>query len=139
VPVTVRVQIDWGEGGWWKVVDDIDRAKSGSGWAIIGSFLNRGQNDIEVGKVVVQCQTSKSNIKRVQVYVVSPTGLEVVGPSDRWLDLRQEFPLLCDTIEMAKGARPPDPAHPLAAFTNEELLAELERRGAYSCKPLAND
>lgn len=138
---TIRVTIEKPTGsghreGWWKQVSGIDRSKNG-GWAITGDFLDGGEQDIPVGAVLVCCDprgSARHGWKGVSVHLASPTGLELIKGEgcDEYgdFDLRKKLPSLLDCIELAMDLRRPgEEKGPLSAFTNEELLAELARRG----------
>jgi len=122
--------------GWWKRVTGIDRDKSG-GWAILGNFLNDGEQDLPVGAVLVCCDprgSARHSWKGVSVHLATPKGLELIKGEgcDEYGDfnLRKQLPSLLDCIELAMDLRSPNEDDgPLSPFTNEELLAELARRG----------
>ena len=114
--------------GWWKSVDGIDRSAKG-GYCIEGSWLNEGEADLDSGTVLVACiprgSVANGN-KAIQVYVVEPDGLEPRGGE---YDLWTQTPSLLDEIENALNEAVDIEEGPLSAFSNEELLAELRRRG----------
>jgi hypothetical protein len=122
--------------GWWKRVSSINREKNG-GWAIDGTFLNNGEQDIPIGAVLVCMDprgSARHSWKGVSVHLVTPEGLELIkgnGCDEHGdFNLRTQCPSLLDCIELAMDLRRPDEDDsPLAAFTNQELLAELARRG----------
>lgn len=140
---TVRVNIQKPQGsgqrtGWWKEVSGLDRSKRG-GWCILGDFVNEGEQDFQVGSVLIRCApagSARHGWKATRVYSVTPDGLLVVKgegcDEDGDFDLHKQTPSLLDTIELAMDSRRVDPDqvdNPLAPFTNEELVAELVRRG----------
>ena len=136
-----RVQIDIPTAsgrrqGWCKLVTGIDRSKRG-GWAILGDFLNEGETDLKVGAVIATMApvgSAKNGGKEVIVEIVQPDGLETVRgegcASDGYFDLWKKLPTLLDCIEVAMTLRPEGTSgDPFAPFTDEELAAELQRRG----------
>ena len=130
--MNVRIQIEnetnsGNRRGWHKRVTAVDQSKR-NGYALEGEFLNDGEHDVEVGAVIVECYPTgsvKNGGKQGCVYVVQADG-SLVRQHDS-VDWHSQFPTLRDqVVEALAGEKP----NPLAAFSTEELQAEIARRVA---------
>lgn len=138
---TVHVEVDTPTAsgqrkGWWKKVTSIarDQAHRG-GFSLIGNFLGPGTRAVEVGAVLVRCEptgSQKHGSKMVTVKLITPNGVSNLRHPSRnrdELDLKMEIDLVHEVVEMGLLSRPPVEGNPLAVFSNDELIKELNRRG----------
>ena len=122
---------------WRKHLEKIDKEKT-NGYAFIGEWLRAGERaELEIGSFIL-CYDEPGSMKnwypvvRLFKVVENGNGLEEVycwegDVNERsWaLAVRDEIAVILDG---AQGQEPEEES-PLARFSDEELIAELERRG----------
>ena len=110
---------------WCKHITSVDTSKS-NGYAFDGSFLkNNVLTELPEGSVIVQvypCGSVKNGYQRGRLFRIE--GEELVEHIDE--DWRDSFLLIRDKAEELLGNQP---ASPLAGFSDEDLIAEIKRRG----------
>ena len=119
---------------WVKWVDSVDTSKT-NGYAFVGDFVKDGTIEIEVGqpRLLLAQATSgsmKYNSAYYQIVKLNEDGsLTALDISDNdqnlgWaLRIRDSVKNVLDSISNT------EPENPLTQFSNEELLAEIKRRG----------
>lgn len=134
-PPVVAVDIpETGDGrlkSWAKVVTDVDETKS-SGWAFEGEFIATGGiQDVPVGAVVLVYgeKGSRGNPRPVvALYTVNPDStlsLEVETAGKAWARTLRDR-----VVELLSDSPPPPSAMiEWSLVSDEELLAEVRRRG----------
>ncbi len=110
---------------WAKIVKSVDQSKS-NGYAFIGDFINAEQKyELEIGTYIMQYGEFYSETK-VRLLQITPDGLEQIK---EWGELdKSDWALSCRD-EIAELISQKQNINPLEKFSNEELLAELQRRG----------
>ena len=117
---------------WAKVLESVDTTKP-NGYAFLGNWLRRGERaELTVGSYVLTYDepgSMKNWYPVVKLYRVTPDGLEValeyegeIGERSWALAVRDR---IAEILAESRGETP----NPLAAFGDEELIAELQRRG----------
>ena len=123
-----NVQASGRRKGWTKLVYDVDTSKT-NGYAFDGRFLNDGKHDLEVGAVLVSkdpCGSVKNGHDEGMLGIVQADGsIDWTCAAKDW---RKDFLDLRDAVAEALN-REVEPVNPLAAYTDEQILAELHRRG----------
>lgn len=115
---------------WVKQVTSIDELATG-GYAFVGPFLATGTVDVSTPMVLVTATTRGSQKYHTTTYNVlllnqegdlAITDIATTDKERGWaLRIRAQ---VADLVEMVQGNK----HNPLAAFTDEELLAEIHRR-----------
>jgi len=131
--------------GWVKLVTGIDRTQKG-GFALQGEFLNEGEQDLPAGAVQVRCSPNGSAKSGDKEYACRNVGGSLLSEEDgKWsAGYDQCSPTFLDVVQgklnvalQIQGAAKAtlDPAvldsilDGLKRYTDEQLIAELERRG----------
>jgi len=120
---------------WRKLLADVDKTKT-NGYAFVGEWLRAGERaELEVGSFIL-CYDEAGSMKNwypvVRLHKVVENGLEEVY---RWEgDVRERSWALAVRDEIAAilaeaQGQEPEEESPLASISDEELIAELERRG----------
>lgn len=110
---------------WAKIVKSVDQSKS-NGYAFVGDFINAEQKyELEIGTYIMQYGEFYSETK-VRLLQVTADGLQQIKEWDG-LD-KSDWALSCRD-EIAELISQKQNINPLEKFSNEELLAELQRRG----------
>ncbi len=119
---------------WAKWVDGVDNTKD-TGYAFVGTFIKDGTQDIDLSRprviLVASVTGSRANNHTDYAVLVLNTDGSLtktdIADSDKlrgWaLRLRQPIADLLNELSLA------EPESPLAGYSDEELLAELQRRG----------
>jgi len=125
---------------WRKLLTKVDREQS-NGYAFVGEWLKAGERaELEVGSFIL-CYDEAGSMKNwypvVRLHKVVENGLE---EAYRWegsirerswaLAVRDEIA----TILAEAQGQEPEEVSPLASISDEELIAELERRGYTTVK-----
>ena len=120
---------------WRKHLESVDKEKA-NGYAFVGNWLRAGEREeIEVGSFIL-CYDEPGSVKNwypvVRLFKVVENGLSEMY---RWEgDIRERSWALAVRDEIAailaeaQGQKPEEES-PLASISDEELIAELERRG----------
>jgi hypothetical protein len=124
--VEIRYEGDYRFKNWQKVLTSVDLSKS-NGYAFRGEFLPAGKAELEVGTFLLYYGEKGSRRNQDPLAVlkkVTDEGLEEVYRKEdlgkRWaLDVRDEIAEIVNDAAME---------NPLARYSVEELLAEIERR-----------
>ena len=132
--VTIPESLDYRKKTWRKHLERVDKTKA-NGYAFIGNWLRAGERaELEVGSFILCYDEPGTRNWRpvVRLFKVVENGLEEVY---RWegrvreyswaLAVRDEIAAI---LAEAQGQEPKEES-PLAGFSDEELIAELERRG----------
>jgi len=128
---------------WRKLLTQVDKTKA-NGYAFVGEWLRAGERaELEVGSFIL-CYDEPGSMKnwypvvRLFKVVENGNGLEEVycwegDVHERsWaLAVRDEIAAI---LAEAQGQKPEEES-PLASISDEELIAELERRGYTVTKP----
>jgi hypothetical protein len=112
---------------WAKVLKSVDQSKS-NGYAFQGDFINSGKAELEIGTYILfygEKGSMKYHDPMVSVQKVTENGLEEMYRKEdldrHWaLDVRDEIAKIIN--EMKKES-------PLAKYSNEELMEEMQNRG----------
>lgn len=118
-------------GGWTKSVTGLDKSQS-SGYSIQGAFMRKDAFDIyEIGGVYLDCNISGSRKNQHHTYtlfrVLSAEEGEVLATDNT--NTRNWAVNLWPAIEAALADGGNAVPSPLAAYSTEELIAELVSRG----------
>jgi hypothetical protein len=117
--------------GWSKRVENVDESKE-NGYAFDGEFLpDRKEIEIPVGAIVIQ-KNPKGSVKNGynegKIYRVSEEGSLVDLHPEVEFNWRNDFLTFRDHVaEAINGVESSE----LSKYTNEELIAELKKRGKY--------
>lgn len=137
---TVIIKTEYASGNrksWWKIITDIDSNQRG-GYAFDGDFLQDGERELPVGSLllhVTHAGSVKNGYQEGNLYAVEADGsLREIVTGLNW---REHFVTLRKAAEdyLAKqNAQVVEAAdayviNALAAATNDELIAEVRRRG----------
>jgi len=110
---------------WSKIVTGIDETKN-NGYSVIGDFLKEDTElDLPEGALVVQCipdGSVKHGGKHARLFKVTADGLIEVAYCPDWYKFFLSFR---DDIKRELGQK----ENPLEKFSDDELVAELCRRG----------
>lgn len=133
--VTIPETLDRRKKTWRKLLESVDKTKA-NGYAFVGDWLRAGEREeLEVGSFIL-CYDEPGSMKNwypvVRMFKVVENGLEEVfhwegNTRERsWaLAVRDEI-----SVILAKAQRQePEEGSLLASISDEELIAELERRG----------
>jgi len=129
---------------WRKLLTQVDKTKA-NGYAFIGNWLRAWERaELEMGSFIL-CYDEPGSVKNwypvVRVFKVVENGLEKVyrwegnfGERSWALAVRDDIAAI---LAEAQGQEPQEPEEGslLARFSDEELIAELERRGYTVTKP----
>ena len=133
--VTIPETLDRRKKTWRKHLESVDKEKA-NGYAFVGDWLRAGEREeLEVGSFIL-CYDEAGSMKNwypvVRLYKVVENGLEEVycwegNTRERsWaLAVRDEI----STILAEAQGQEPEEGSLLASISDEELIAELERRG----------
>ena len=115
-------------GGWVKKVTSVDKTKS-NGYAFDGEFVNPKDGLSECGNgyyIICSVEGSrKSQVKMVAVFEINGDTVEKVID---WVEGNDWALKIRDKVAELLEAPKPE-VNPLAAYSTEQLLAELRRRG----------
>lgn len=118
----------WAHKKWAKIVVAVDQSKN-NGYAFQGDFLNLDRkHELEVGTYILQYGEfgdSRSGKINIRLLRVTADGLEEIK---EWEDLGKSWALGCRD-EIAEIVNTKEETNPLEAYSVEDLLAELKRRG----------
>ena len=125
---------------WRKLLTNVDREQS-NGYAFVGEWLKAGERaELEVGSFIL-CYDEAGSMKNwypvVRMFKVVENGLE---EAYRWEgSIRERSWALAvrdaiATILAEAQGQEPEEVSPLASISDEELIAELERRGYTTVK-----
>jgi len=134
--VTIPEPLDDRKRSWRKLLTQVDKEKT-NGYAFVGEWLRAGERaELEVGSFIL-CYDEPGSVKRWYPVI----RMFKVGVDDdlnevyRWegsvcerswaLAVRDDIAAVLAEAQVQK----PEEGAPLAGFTDEELMAELERRG----------
>lgn len=137
---TVTIKTEYASGhrkSWWKVVTGIDSTQRG-GYAFEGEFLQDGERELPVGSLLLHVTnhgSAKSGYQDGNLYAVEAdgslcelvTGLNWREQSVTLRKAAEEY-LAKQNEQIAEAAE----AHAstlLTSLTNDELIAEVRRRG----------
>ena len=120
---------------WRKLLAEVDREQS-NGYAFIGEWLREGERaEVEIGSLILcydETGSRKYRRPEVRVFKVVESGLEEVyhwegnfGERSWALAVRDD---IADILTEARGQEPEEGSL-LANISDEELIAELRRRG----------
>ena len=139
--VMIPETLDGRKKSWRKLLTQVDKTKA-NGYAFVGEWLRAGERaELEVGSFIF-CYDEAGSMKNwypvVRMFKVGvENDLEEVY---RWegnarecswaLAVRDEIAAILE----AQGQKPEE-GGPLAGFSDEELIAELERRGYTVARP----
>jgi len=133
--VMVPETLDERKKSWRKLLEGVDKEKA-NGYAFVGEWLKAGERaELEVGRFIL-CYDEAGSMKNwypvVRLFKVLENGLE---EAYRWegsirerswaLAVRDEIAAI---LAEAQGQEPEE-GSPLASISDEELIAELRRRG----------
>ncbi len=133
--IVVPGALDYRKKTWRKFLTQVDKTKA-NGYAFIGNWLRAGERaELEVGSLIL-CYDEAGSMKNwypvVRLFKVLENDLEEVF---RWegrvresswaLAVRDEIAAI---LAEAQGQEPEE-GSPLASISDEELIAELRRRG----------
>ena len=133
--IVVPGALDYRKKTWRKLLTQVDKTKA-NGFAFIGDWLRAGERaELEVGSFIL-CYDEPGSMKNwypvVRLHKVVENGLEEVycwegNVRERsWaLAVRDEIAAI---LAEAQGQEPEE-GSPLASISDEELIAELRRRG----------
>lgn len=133
--VIVPAALDDRKKSWRKLLENVDKERA-NGYAFVGEWLKAGERaELEVGSFIL-CYDEAGSMKNwypvVRLFKVLENGLE---EAYRWEgDIRERSWALAvrDEISVilaeAQGQEPEE-GSPLASISDEELIAELRRRG----------
>jgi hypothetical protein len=118
-----------GRKSWFKSIDSVDLTKT-NGYAFDGDFLLANTEvELPVGAVVIECVPTgsiKYSGKEGRAYVVDEKEENGLRLELEGYDWRKEFLSFRDSVaELVNNSE----VNPLAEFSDEDLLAELESRG----------
>ena len=117
---------------WAKVLESVDITKS-NGYAFVGNWLRRGEKaELPIGSYVLTYDepgSMKNWYPLVKLYRVTPDGLEAVLEYEGEIGERSWALAVRDRIAEILAESRGETPNPLAAFGDEELIAELQRRG----------
>lgn len=112
---------------WAKTVTKVDQSES-SGYAFIGQFIGaEGKQEFEVGTYILQYAARHTRIRgaTVKLSQVTADGLAEIK---EWNGIEGNWALECRD-EIAEIINAKEESNPLEAYSIEDLLAELKRRG----------
>ena len=133
--VMVPETLDERKKSWRKLLEKVDKEKA-NGYAFVGEWLKAGERaELEVGSFIL-CYDEAGSMKNwypvVRLFKVLENGLEYAY---RWegsirerswaLAVRDEIAAI---LAEAQGQEPEE-GSPLASISDEELIAEIRRRG----------
>jgi len=117
---------------WAKVLESVDITKS-NGYAFVGNWIRRGEKaELPIGSYVLTYDepgSMKNWYPLVKLYRVTPDGLEVALEYEGNIRERSWALAVRDRIAEILAESRGETPNPLAAFGDEELIAELQRRG----------
>ena len=139
--VMIPETLDGRKKSWRKLLTQVDKTKA-NGYAFVGEWLRAGERaELEAGSFIL-CYDEAGSMKNwypvVRLFKAVENGLEEVlhweGKTHEcnWaLAVRGEIAAI---LAEAQGQKPEE-GGPLAGFSDEELIAELERRGYTVARP----
>ena len=117
---------------WAKVLESVDVSKP-NGYAFIGNWLRRGERaELTVGSYVLTYDepgSMKNWYPVVTLYRVTPDGLEAVLEYEGEIGERSWALAVRDRIAEILAESQGEVPNPLAGYSDEELITELQRRG----------
>ena len=139
--VMIPEPLDGRKKSWRKLLTQVDETKT-NGYAFVGEWLRAGERaELEVSSFIL-CYDEAGSMKNwypvVRLFKAVENGLEEVlhweGKTHEcnWaLAVRDDIAAI---LAEAQGQKPEE-GGPLAGFSDEELIAELERRGYTVARP----
>lgn len=112
---------------WAKTVTEVDQSQS-SGYAFIGEFIKvEGKQELEIGTYILQYSQRGVRIRgsMVKLSQVTADGVQEIK---EWNGIEGNWALECRD-EIAEIINAKEESNPLEAYSIEDLLAELKRRG----------
>ena len=117
---------------WAKALESVDTTKP-NGYAFLGNWLRRGERaELTVGSYVLTYDepgSMKNWYPAVKLYRVTPDGLEAVLEYEGEIGERSWALAVRDKIATILAESQGEAPNPLAGYSDEELIAELQRRG----------
>lgn len=130
--VTIPNPRDNRKKNWAKVLESVDASKP-NGYAFIGNWLRRGERaELTVGSYVLTYDepgSMKNWYPVVKLYRVTPDGLEVALEYEGEIGERSWALAVRDKIAAILAESQGEAPNPLAGYSDEELITELQRRG----------
>lgn len=114
-------------GGWIKEITGLDKSKN-NGYSLIGSFKGKSGDTYEVGHLYLDCDirgSRKNQFKHYKLFTIKSDG--AVKEIAYQEDARDWAINLWDAVEQFLDSDEKD--NPLEVFPDEELIAEMKRRG----------
>lgn len=139
--VTIPATLDRRKKTWRKLLESVDKTKA-NGYAFVGDWLRAGEREeLEVGSFIL-CYDEPGSVNNwypvVRLFKVVENGLDEVY---RWEgNIRERSWALAvrddiDAILAEAQRQEPEEGSLLASISDEELIAELERRGYTVSRP----
>src|SRR5690606_35513908 len=117
---------------WAKALESVDVTKS-NGYAFVGNWLRRGEKaELPVGSFVLTYDepgSMKNWYPEVVLYRVTEDGLEMVHEYKGDYRERSWALSVRDDIAAILAESQGEAPNPLAGYSDEELITELQRRG----------
>lgn len=117
---------------WAKVLESVDTTKP-NGYAFLGNWLRRGERaELTVGSYVLTYDepgSMKNWYPEVVLYRVTEDGLEVAHEYKGDYGERSWALSVRDNIAAILAESQGEAPNPLAGYSDEELITELQRRG----------
>src|SRR5690606_2444822 len=139
--VMIPGALDKRKKSWRKHLERVDKEKA-NGYAFVGDWLHAGERaELEIGSFIL-CYDEAGSMKNwypvVRLFKVVENGLDEIYHWEG--DVRERSWALAVRDEIAAilaeaQGQEPEEESPLASISDEELIAELERRGYIVTRP----